>query len=85
MLFRSDVMLQAFYYDSYRDGAPGDVKINGTQLGNTKWDVLLKQSDEIGSYFDLVWLPPSSKSTGGTGYHPTQYSNQNSDWGSQNQ
>ena len=80
-----DVMLQAFYYDSYRDGAPGDVKINGTQLGNTKWDVLLEQSDEIGSYFDLVWLPPSSKSTGGTGYHPTQYSNQNSDWGSQNQ
>ena len=78
-----DVMLQAFYYDSYRDGAPGDVLINGTKLGNTKWATLLKQSGEIGTYFDLVWLPPSSKSSGGTGYHPTQYSNQNSDWGSQ--
>ena len=78
-----DVMLQAFYYDSYRDGAPGDVLINGKQLGNTKWNVLLAQSGEIGSYFDLVWLPPSSKSEGGTGYHPTQYSNQNSDWGKQ--
>ena len=78
-----DVMLQAFYYDSYRDGAPGDVLINGKQLGNTKWTVLLAQSGEIGSYFDLVWLPPSSKSEGGTGYHPTQYSNQNSDWGKQ--
>ena len=78
-----DVMLQAFYYDSYRDGAPGDVLINGTQLGNTKWNVLLKQSGEIGTYFDLVWLPPSGKSEGGTGYHQTQYSNQNSDWGSQ--
>ena len=78
-----DVMLQAFYYDSYRDGAPGDVKINGKQLGNTKWDVLLGQSGEIGTYFDLVWLPPSGKSEGGTGYHQTVYSNQNSDWGSQ--
>ena len=78
-----DVMLQAFYYDSYRDGAPGDVLINGKQLGNTKWDVLLSQSGEIGTYFDLVWLPPSGKSEGGTGYHQTVYSNQNSDWGSQ--
>lgn len=78
-----DVMLQAFYYDSYRDGAPGDVLINGKQLGNTKWNVLLAQSGEIGNYFDLVWLPPSGKSEGGTGYHQTQYCNQNSDWGSQ--
>ena len=78
-----DVMLQAFYYDSYRDGAPGDVLINGTQLGNTKWSTLLNQSGEIGTYFDLVWLPPSGKSEGGTGYHQTQYSNQNSDWGKQ--
>ena len=78
-----DVMLQAFYYDSYRDGAHGDVLVNGKQLGNTKWNVLLSQSDEIGTYFDLVWLPPSGKSEGGTGYHQTVYSNQNSDWGSQ--
>ena len=79
-----DVMLQAFYYDSYRDGAPGDVVLSGTTtLGNTKWSTLLNQSGEIGSYFDLVWLPPSGKSEGGTGYHQTQYSNQNSDWGSQ--
>ena len=78
-----DVMLQAFYYDSYRDGAPGDVLVNGKQLGNTKWNVLLAQSGEIGTYFDLVWLPPSGKSEGGTGYHQTVYSNQNSDWGSQ--
>ena len=79
-----DVMLQAFYYDSYRDGAPGDVVLSGTTtLGNTKWSTLLNQSGEIGSYFDLVWLPPSGKSEGGTGYHQTQYSNQNSDWGKQ--
>lgn len=79
-----DVMLQAFYYDSYQDGAPGDVVINGTtKLGNTKWETLLNLSGEIGTYFDLVWLPPSGKSEGGTGYHQTQYSNQNSAWGTQ--
>ena len=79
-----DVMLQAFYYDSYQDGAPGDVVISGTtKLGNTKWETLLNQSGEIGTYFDLVWLPPSGKSEGGTGYHQTQYSNQNSAWGTQ--
>ena len=80
-----DVMLQAFYYDSYQEGAPGDVLINGKQLGDTKWSTLLKQSGEIGSYFDLVWLPPSGKSEGGTGYHQTQYSNQNSAWGKQSE
>ena len=81
-----DVMLQAFYYDSYQDGALGDVVLSGTtKLGNTKWATLLNQSSEIGSYFDLVWLPPSGKSEGGTGYHQTQYSNQNSAWGTQNE
>ena len=78
-----DVMLQAFYYDSYDDNAPGNVTVSGTtKLGNTKWSTLLKNSGDIGMYFDMVWLPPSGKSEGGTGYHQTQYSNQNSAWGS---
>lgn len=77
-----DVMLQAFYYDSYDDKAPGNVTISGsTKLGDTKWTTLLKNSGDIGLYFDMVWLPPSGKSEGGTGYHQTQYSNQNSAWG----
>ncbi len=81
-----DVMLQAFYYDSYQDGAPGDVKLTETTtVGHTKWSALLSQSGEIGAYFDLVWLPPSGRSEGGTGYHQTQYSNQNSAWGTQNE
>lgn len=77
-----DVMLQAFYYDSYGDNGPGNVTINGKKLGDTKWSTLLDNSEDIGRYFDMVWLPPSGKSTGGTGYLQTQYSNQNSDWGS---
>ncbi len=78
-----DVMLQAFYYDSYGTDAPGNVSIaTGKKLGTTKWSDLLAKSEDIGLYFDMVWLPPSGKSDGGTGYHQTQYSNQNSAWGS---
>ena len=73
----TDVLLQGFYYDSYKDNDPE----RGTDLyGNTRWKTLLEQSGEIGAYFDLIWLPPSALASG-TGYHPRQYSNQNSDWG----
>ncbi len=71
----TDVMLQAFYWDSYTDHGYGD----------TRWNTLLSQSEEISSYFDLVWLPPASFSTGGTGYIPRQYSNLSSDWGTANE
>ena len=66
-----DVMLQAFYWDSYKGGTHG----------NTKWSTLTKSAGEIAAYFDLIWLPPSGKATGGVGYLPLQYSNQDSDWG----
>ncbi len=66
-----DVMLQGFYWDSYADHG----------YGRTKWIDLKTQTTEIGQWFDLVWLPPSAKSTGGTGYVPRQYSSQDSDWG----
>ena len=74
----TDVLLQGFYYDSYEV----DPHHNGTaEYGDTKWKTLLAQSGEIGAYFDLIWLPPSGYASG-VGYHPKQYSNQNSDWGS---
>ena len=66
-----DVMLQAFYWDSYQDQG----------YGRTKWIDLLPQAEEMGKWFDLIWLPPSARSTGGTGYLPLQYSSQDSDWG----
>ena len=74
----SDVLLQGFYYDSYEvdSGHPGTLT-----YGDTKWKTLLAQAGEIGAYFDLIWLPPSGLASG-TGYHPRQYANQNSDWGS---
>ena len=67
-----DVMLQGFYWDSNQDNKGH---------GNTRWTTLQAQATEINAYFDLVWLPPSAKSTGGVGYLPKQYNNQNSDWG----
>ena len=67
-----DVMLQGFYWDSNQDNKGH---------GNTRWTTLQAQATEIAAYFDLVWLPPSAKSSGGVGYLPKQYNNQNSDWG----
>ncbi|MBO5618618.1 MAG: hypothetical protein J5902_01405 [Paludibacteraceae bacterium] len=71
-----DVMLQAFYWDSYKDKG----------YGITKWNYYLNGSNgtsaaEIGQWFDLIWLPPMSHATGGTGYLPVKYSDLNSDWG----
>ena len=71
-----DVVLQAFYWDSYQDKG----------YGRTKWIDHLNGSngtsaEEMGQWFDLIWLPPMSKSTGGTGYLPIQYSNFESAWG----
>ena len=74
-----DVLLQGFYWDSYQDKG----------YGRTKWiDWLnievskdLTQAEEAGQWFDLIWLPPMSQATGGTGYLPTNYSSLDSDWG----
>ena len=76
------VMMQAFFNESYSDTAAGvspdrDYKLG---LGDTRWATLLPQAHEIGSYFDYVWLPPSAYGDG-AGYHPKNYSNQNSNWG----
>ena len=70
----TDVMFQCFYWDSYQDHG----------YGRTKWKDLLAdgQAEEIGKWFDLVWLPPMSSATGGTGYLPICYSSfSSSDWG----
>ena len=69
------VLMQAFYNESYRPDAPGV-----SEYGNTKWTTLTAQAAELGQYFDYIWLPPSAYGDG-AGYHPKQYSNQNSNWG----
>ena len=69
------VLMQAFYNESYDPKSPGV-----SEYGDTKWTTLSAQASEIGAYFDYVWLPPSAYGDG-AGYHPKQYSNQNSNWG----
>ena len=67
-----DVMLQAFYWDSY----------TLTKYGRTKWIDLLKDTAAINDNFDLVWFPPSASSSGGVGYIPAKMDNQdNTAWG----
>ena len=68
-----DVMLQGFYWDS--------------QL-QTGWTQLHEQAADIAKSFTLVWLPPSASAEGGNqvggnnvGYHPRQWNDQNSCWG----
>lgn len=65
------VMLQAFYWDSYRLD----------KYGRTKWLDLLRDTAAICDNFDLVWFPPSGNG-GGVGYYTKTYSSQDSDWGS---
>lgn len=61
-----DVMLQGFYWNSN---------------ASTSWNKLYQISGDLSGNFDIVWLPPSAFSSGGTGYMPKQWSNQHSDWG----
>lgn len=54
------IMLQGFYWDSY---------------DYTKWDNLTARSEELGSIFDLIWVPNSAMTRGGNnaqtmGYMP---------------
>jgi alpha-amylase len=65
-----DVMLQAFYWDSFTD---------------SKWTNLNSKAAEISSNFSLVWLPPSGncQSTGSMGYAPVYWFDQNSSFGTQ--
>lgn len=60
----TDVMLQAFYWNSDNDNT----------YGTSKWTALQSQASEISQYFQLVWLAPSCNSKSGSmGYLPTKY------------
>ena len=71
----TDVMLQAFYWNSNSDGT----------YGTSKWTALKSQASEIAQYFQLVWLPPSCVAGDDMGYLPKQYHNQSSKMGNQSE
>lgn len=64
------VMLQGFYWDSYKE---------------IQWSTLTSQADELSKYFKLIWVPQSGwcKSTTNMGYYPVYWFNQNSAFGSE--
>ena len=69
------VMLQGFYWDSY---------------DATKWTRLTEKADEIGQYFDLVWVPNSGSvdaygSARSMGYMPVYWMKHNTCFGTETQ
>lgn len=67
------VMLQGFYWDSYKD---------------TKWTNLESQADELSESFTLIWVPNSGRaaSNPGMGYDPVYwFTNHNSAFGTEAQ
>lgn len=65
------VMLQGFYWDSYKD---------------SKWTVLQANAAELSTYFDLIWVPNGGKPSASPsmGYDPVYwFSNYNSSFGNE--
>lgn len=69
------VMLQGFYWDSY---------------GPTKWSNLTDRAQELGQYFDIIWIPNSGTvdaygTSESMGYMPVYWLKHNSVFGSETQ
>ncbi len=77
------VMLQGFYWESYRHGHP-----RFPQYGKKKWyDIVRENAGTIrDGRFDLVWLPPPSWAGElSAGYNPRQYWKFTNSYGDRNQ
>lgn len=65
------VMMQGFHWNSFVD---------------SRWEKYTAQAEELGQYFDLIWLPQSGKCGGSSmGYDPLYFFNQNSTFGTEAQ
>lgn len=73
---KDDIMLQTFGWDEY-----DQPKIKAA--GSFYKYVESKASEWKAAGFDMIWMPPPSRSTGGVGYLPTELHNFNSTWGSE--
>ncbi|WP_299070923.1 alpha-amylase family glycosyl hydrolase [Accumulibacter sp.] len=78
------VMLQGFYWESYRHGYPDKFPTFGKQ----KWYEIVRQLAPVirDGRFDLIWLPPPSYAGGeSAGYNPKEYFRLDNSYGSFNQ
>jgi hypothetical protein len=74
------IILQGFYWESYRHGAPERFPA----LGEKKWyQIVDDKAKEIGDgRFDLIWLPPPSfAGKYSAGYNPKEFFNLNNSYG----
>ena len=71
--YLDDIMFQAFGWDE---------QSKHSAEGNYYKFLQGKVSELKAAGFDMIWMPPPSKSTGGVGYIPTELYNFTSDWGS---
>jgi alpha-amylase len=77
------VMLQGFYWESYRHGDP-----EHPEFVNQKWyDIVREHADKIReARFDLIWLPPPSfAGARSAGYNPKEYYRLDNSYGSSQQ
>lgn len=80
----SRVMLQGFYWESYRLGHLAEfaeIYPGNPNIDKFWYEIVTEKAPEIKEgRFDLIWLPPPSKA-GGTGYSPTELFNPNNMYG----
>ncbi len=74
------VMIQGFYWESYRHGHPDRFP----DYGDTHWYTLVREQASTlrAGRFDLIWLPPPSwAGDSSAGYNPKEYFNLNNSYG----
>lgn len=80
------VMLQGFYWESYRHGHPENPQFSS--FGNTHWySIVQQQASTINmGRFDLIWLPPPSYAGQySAGYNPKEYFKLDNSYGTFNE
>ena len=75
---KDDIMLQAFGWD---EGDQPKIKA----AGNLYKFIESKASEWKAAGFDMIWMPPPSRSSGGVGYLPTELHNFNSGHGTESE
>ena len=72
----SRVILQGFYWESYRHGHTvqfPEITSGQANIDLYWYEIVKEKAPEIKSgRFDIIWLPPPSNSGGGAGYSPTE-------------
>ena len=81
----SRVVLQGFYWESYRHGHINEfpeITPGVTNINKFWYEIVSEKAPEIREgRFDVIWLPPCSKGSGNAGYGPTELFNPSNMYG----